>query len=253
MTILTDGIVIREQPTGETDKLLTILTQKNGVIRAFANGARNPKNKNAAASSLLCFAHFSLEKSQKGVYSVRESTAKEVFFSLRNDLVRLSLAQYFAEIAFELSPREEDAAEALKLLLNAVYLVSQGKRDLRLIKAATELRFCCLAGFMPQLVACAFCGAYESEEMKFSVSTGRLFCEDCAPHEEVTPLPLSVVCAMRHICFSESDRVFSFRLTQSASKKLAEICEQYLRSVTGRYYKTLDFYKSMTESDVEDE
>ena len=48
MTIKTDGIVIKEQAIGEQDKLVTLLTREIGIIRAFANGARNPKNKNVA-------------------------------------------------------------------------------------------------------------------------------------------------------------------------------------------------------------
>ena len=82
MIINTDGLVIREQPTGERDRLVTVLTRDIGVIRAFVNGARNPKNKNAAATGLLCYSHFSIDKTSKGIYTIREATAKEVFFSL---------------------------------------------------------------------------------------------------------------------------------------------------------------------------
>ena len=46
MNIKTDGIILRETMTGEQDRLVTILTRSNGVIKAFVNGARNPKNKN---------------------------------------------------------------------------------------------------------------------------------------------------------------------------------------------------------------
>ena len=46
MSIKTDGIILRETMTGEQDRLVTVLTRSNGVIKAFVNGARNPKNKN---------------------------------------------------------------------------------------------------------------------------------------------------------------------------------------------------------------
>ena len=128
MTFRTDGIVIREQMSGEQDRLVTVLTREKGVIKAFVNGARNPKSKNVAATGLLCYSDFSIEKTKKDVYVIKEATAKEVFFSLRENIINLSLAQYFAELTYELGPREEDSSEFLSLILNAVYLVAQNKK-----------------------------------------------------------------------------------------------------------------------------
>lgn len=246
MTIKTDGMVIKEKTTGERDRLVTLLTRENGVIRAFVNGARSPKSKNSAATGLLCYSDFVIEKRKTGVYIVTEASAKEVFFSLREDIVSLSLAQYFAELAAELSVREENADEFLRLLLNAVYFVSEKKKDSNLIKAAVELRFLSLAGYMPMIVACCNCGKYESEKMRFSVSSGRLYCEECLPEEKTTELPLSVVTAMRHICLSDANKVFSFSLSKPSLLLLCDVSERYLKSVTMRGYKTLDFYKAMT-------
>lgn len=247
MIIKTDGLVIREQVTGEKDRLVTVLTRENGVIRAFVNGARNPKSKNAASTGLLCYSYFSIDKNAKGIYVIREATAKEVFFALREDIVRLSLAQYFAELCYELAPREENADEFLRLVLNAVYLVCENKRNLSLVKAATELRLLSLAGYMPSVVACDICGCYESEKMYFSTFSGKLWCENCLPDEKAVTVSNGIVSAMRHICFSPAEKVFSFTLSKDGILSLAALCEKYLKSVTGRNYKTLDFYKMMTE------
>lgn len=247
MIIKTDGLVIREQTTGERDKLVTVLSRENGVIRAFVNGARNPKSKTAAATGLLCYSDFSIDKSSKGIYTIREATAKEVFFPLRQDIVRLSLAQYFAELSYELSPREENSDEFLRLVLNAVYLVCENKKNLSIVKAATELRMLTLAGYMPSVVACDNCGTYESETMFFSTFTGKLWCENCKPEENTVKITNSIVAAIRHICFSESEKVFSFSLSKDGIMALAAVSEKYLKSTTMRNYKTLDFYKMMTE------
>ena len=247
MIINTDGLVIREQPTGERDRLVTVLTRDIGVIRAFVNGARNPKNKNAAATGLLCYSHFSIDKTSKGIYTFREATAKEVFFSLRSDIVSLSLAQYFAELAYELSPREENSEEFLRLILNAVHFISNTHKPHGLIKAATELRLLTLGGYMPSIVACDNCGTYESEKMFFSTHSGRIWCDKCIPDEKTVTVSSGIIAAMRHICFSEADKVFSFTLSKDGIYSLQAVSEKFLKSVTMRNYKTLDFYKEMTE------
>ena len=41
MHIETDGLVIKEQNVGESDRLITVLTSKYGLIRAFASGVKN--------------------------------------------------------------------------------------------------------------------------------------------------------------------------------------------------------------------
>ncbi len=247
MTFKTDGIVIKEGATGEQDRIVTLLTRDRGVIKAFANGARNPKNKNVSSTGLLCYSDFLINKTQKGVYVIREATAKEVFFSLRSDIVRLSLAQYFAELTYELSPREEDSSEYLSLLLNSVYLLMKGEKNLRQIKAVIEMRMLSMAGYMPSVVACENCGSFESETMFFSTFTGELFCESCKPLERTHKIPLGVVTAIRHICFSNSNKIFSFSLPDEGLSLLSEVTEKYLRNITARRYKTLEFFNMMSD------
>lgn len=247
MTLRTDGIVIREQSTGEQDRLITILTRKHGVIKGFVNGARNPKNKNVGATDLLCYSDFYIEKNKRDIYVIKEATAKHVFFSLRENITLLSLAQYFAQLSFELAPREEDSSEFLSLLLNSLYLLSKNQKDIRLIKASTELRMLSLSGYMPNIVACCRCGCYENERMFFSCNTGLLFCPDCLTTEKTNEISSSVLSAMRHICFCEKERVFSFILSDDSLSVLCDTTENYLKKTTHGKYKTLDFYKMMSE------
>lgn len=246
MIIRTDGIVIREHMTGEQDRLITLLTREKGIITAFVNGGRNPKNKNVAATGLLCYSDFSIEKTRRDIYVIKEATAKEVFFSLRENIVSLSLAQYFAELTYELAPREEEAADFLSLLLNAVFLVAKGTKEEKLIKAATELRMLCLSGFMPSVVSCALCDSFESEKMHFDLHTGEIYCDDCKTKSSLHELSLSVVSAMRYICFSDAKKLYSFTIPKEDLENLSFITEIYLKNITNRKYKTLDFYKTMT-------
>lgn len=247
MNIKTDGIILRETMTGEQDRLVTVLTRSNGVIKAFVNGARNPKSKNVSSTGLLCYSDFMISKSQKGVYVIREATAKEMFFSLREDITNLSLAQYFAELTYELSPREEDSSEFLSLILNSLYLLSTGKRDRKTIKSTIELRMLSLAGYMPSLICCENCGAFESDIMYFSPYSGELYCDLCKGTQRLTRLSLGTVTAMRHICFSDNEKIFNFRLPKEGLNALSSVTEKYLLYITSRKYKTLDFYKTMAD------
>lgn len=40
MQVKTQGLIIREQTVGESDRLVTVLTRDAGVVRAFARRAK---------------------------------------------------------------------------------------------------------------------------------------------------------------------------------------------------------------------
>ena len=139
MQILTDGLVLREQTVGESDRLITVLTRSDGVLRAFARGARNMRNKSASATQTLSYSDFAIFRGREADV-IDSADVKKVFFGLRNDLNRLTLAQYFCELAVALAPQEGSGEAYLRLLLNAMHLLEQETRPYRIIKAAVEMR-----------------------------------------------------------------------------------------------------------------
>ena len=58
--IKTKGVVLREVHTGESDRILTILTPQYGVISASAKSSQRLKNKLFAATGLFCYSDFVL-------------------------------------------------------------------------------------------------------------------------------------------------------------------------------------------------
>ena len=176
---------------------------------------------------------------------MRDVVAKEVFFELREDSVKTALAQYICELAYEFCEQDYESEEILRLFLNSLYFLKEGKKSPLFIKSVTELRLLSLSGYMPALVACDECGEYETERMSFCPHSGKLYCSSCVPPQYSVGLSLSVVRAMRHIVFSDFDKIFSFSLSQKSESELSKVCDIYLLSHTSRKFKTLDFFKSL--------
>lgn len=245
MHLSTDGIIIKEKIAGENDKYIVALTRKAGIINAFARGTRRIKNKNASSSSLLCYSELTFFKS-RDTYHLDEASAKEVFFELRGDIVRLSLAQYFCELALCLAPEECEAEEFLRLMLNSLHFLSKSSRPMDCIKAIVELRMLCLAGYMPDITGCTCCGGDEDDIMYFDPKGGVIYCEKCRKNAaRLIALNRTVLAAMRHISYSEFDRLFSFTLPDDTAKTLSKVTEKFLLNQTERGYKTLDFYHTL--------
>lgn len=242
MLLKTDGVVIREKGTGESDRFVVLLTRDYGVIHAFARGAKSLKSEKQSGTQLFAYADFTISRG-KDAFVVTEAKPREVFYKLREDIEHLSLAQYFCELAGLLAPEEMPAEEYLSLLLNALYLLTSGKRPQPFLKAVLELRLMSISGYLPDLVGCAKCGTYTQEEMFFDRREGCIYCSGCADHGE--PLPPGVLAAMRHICYAEPRKVFSFTLSDTGLQKLANVTQGYMHAHLNHTFKTLQFYNQI--------
>ncbi len=241
----TDGLIIREQNIRDNDKLVTILTRDMGVISAYAAGSKSIKSKKGSSTCLLSYSSFTLKK--KGdFFRVFEASPIKVFFSTGDDIEALCLAQYFCELASTHTPDDKTCESVLRLILNALYFLSEKKRDIFLLKAIVELRLLCVIGYMPNLVACKKCVKYESELMYFDTLEGLLYCTECSQYQkDFAVLNSTLVTAMRHIIYSDFEKLFLFTLPEDACKALSSVTEKYLINKTEQKLRTLSFFNSL--------
>ena len=238
------GLIIREQTTGESDRLVTLLTDELGLVKAFVRRAKTFKSQNLSSTSLFVYGEFKLYKG-KDAYVIDNAVPLEMFFDLRSDIEKLALAQYFVQLTYYLGSEEQPSHEMLRLVLNALYLLSKGKKEVKIVKPAYEMKMLCLGGYMPNLLACYRCGTFESDPMYFDIEEGCIYCNDCFRNNALTA-PLGVITALRYICFTEDiTKIFSFKLSDENLDILYDISEKYLLSRVEGRLSTLEFYKGL--------
>ena len=246
MKFTTDGLIIAVTKVGENDRAITALTRDNGLVRAFVHGALKPNGKNSAATALLCYSHLTFSK-QKETYHVLESEVIDVFFGLRSDIEKLSLAQYFCELAKVMIPDGEESEIFLRLILNSLHFLATDKLDKYSVKAITELRIMTECGFMPDLIGCRSCGKDTVLPLYLDLKGGDMLCKECkagvtGDFAELSPTAFT---AMRHIAYSELQKLYSFSLPDEQAKYLSAVTERYLSAQTGHKFKTLEFFHSL--------
>lgn len=247
MQIATTGLVLRQVKLGEADQILTLLTPDLGVISASAKGSLRLKNKLFSASGMFCYSEFSLT-SGRSHYFVESAQVKKVFHGISESVEGMCLATYMAEIAIALSPAPPEADAQLRLLLNSLYMIGQKKLPMRQLKTIYELRAMSMAGYQPDLLACADCGRYDGGEFYFDPVEGNLLCADCADKARHIPnLDTGALYALRHICLAEDRKLFSFTLAPASLKNLSRVSEQYLLAHLEHGLKSLDFLKTVLE------
>lgn len=243
MHLKTQGLVLREVNYKEADKILTVLTRDYGKIILKARGVRRAGSPLKAACQLLAYGEFTFFE-YRGMSTINEAIALELFPALRQDLELLSLGTYFAQVAEVLSQEDAPSPELLSLTLNAMYAMTKLQKPQNLVKAAFELRVVSYAGYAPDLEACHICGSPYPD--RFVLSAGCLECSSCRSLDGLhMPISPGALDAMRHIVMCPPSQLFSFRLESKSMTQLSNIAEAYLSTQLERSFSTLDFYKSL--------
>lgn len=266
MQYTTDGLVIKETPVGENDKLLTILTPDRGRIGVVAKGARSLKSQVLSVAQLYSYGNYEIH--EKGDYKwLRGGGLIEGFFGLRENIERISLAAYIADVANELTGEGLPSVEILRMTLNTFYSISKGQKPHALIKGVYELRSAGFSGFMPELSGCRYCKREGLENIYLDVMNGCCVCSDCinkraqkqsaaqlhsAYDDEnelrhvLLPISASVLAAMRYSVQALPERMFSFNLDgEEEMSMFSRAAEEYLLNHLERGFASLEFYKSI--------
>ena len=250
------GLVRRTVDLKESDRLLTIFTEEQGIVTALAKGARSLKSRKMSSTQQFCYSSFILY-GQSDKYWIKEASLIESFFGIRNSIEGLALAAYIVEVLADVGVEDKDV-DLLRLALNSLYAISQGKYDLNKVKAVFEMRAMSILGFMPEVLECHSC-ARRDGEFFFDIMAGALECFDChkksvASHttlsEEheghiVSILSEGAKTAMCYAIYSPIEKMFSFNISDEDMQLFAKASERYLINHLERSYKTLEFYNEV--------
>ena len=269
MLITANGLVVRSYPSGNSDRVLHILTEEHGRLSVMVKGGASKKAEaTKTCTQLFTYGNFELYRGQGGdMYWFRGGSVLTSFFELTKDITSVSLATYLCDVAADLTPEENGEADSgllLKDLLNSLFVLLNRKKSPILIKAVFELRAAALMGYCPDLSGCGTCGQKTPDNAYLDVMGGRLVCADCQTkrnrvrntgraeddhrgHTVVCPISASVLTAMRYIAEAPPKKIFSFSMKDTEEERALErAAETFLLSQLEREYETLHFYRSVS-------
>lgn len=142
------GMVIKQEPSGEYDRRIVILTKEKGKISVFAKGARRQNSVLAAATNPFAFGRFTLFVG-RSAYSLREAFIDNYFEKMREDLTIAFYGMYFLEIADYYSRENIADVDFLRLLYQGVRTLENPLLPLKFVKAVFELKAIQINGELP--------------------------------------------------------------------------------------------------------
>jgi DNA repair protein RecO (recombination protein O) len=191
------AIVLRAVDTGESDRVITLLTRERGKVSAFARGARASRRRFGGSLEPFTLVTAEVRERAASELLLLESVSpREAFGGIRTDLARIACAGYAAELARELVRDHEPHEDLFDLLgeyLRALAAAPARPAALR----AFELGALRAAGLSPRLDACARCGGplAEGRPARFDPGQGGVLCGACGPAASAGHVSLSAAAA----------------------------------------------------------
>ena len=193
------GVVLRCQKLGEADRIVTLLTQRHGKVRASAKGIRRTTSRFGAR--LEPFGHVDLQlHTGRSLDIITQVQTIDAFGGgLVVDYPRYTAGCALLETADRLTPEEgEPARELFLLLVGALRGLAGGQRDPHLVLDAYLLRAMVIAGYAPAITECARCGTEPETPLdapegthgfhrRFAMTAGGAVCDGCRPGGAVVP------------------------------------------------------------------
>ena len=169
------GINLKSSPFGESDRLLTILTDAYGLLRAVAPGARKHRSSLGGRSSLFVVNQLLIAKGRT-LDKILQAESLQSFPKISQDLAKLTAAQYLAEIALCQALSDHPQVELFCLLQEHLSRIERFPVTATLASLThATFQMLVLAGLTPQLQTCCITQQVISPELGevgFSVTAG---------------------------------------------------------------------------------
>ena len=248
----TEGIVLRYTNLGEADKILTILTRNNGKIKAIAKGCRKPKSSLLSSSEVFVFSEFVLYTGTS-FYHISQAVTRETFYNIRKDLLRLSYATYFAELAEAVSDEGIPSERLFLLLAKTLYYLSAEIIPIGILSVGYQLKLMDISGYRPNIARCAICRKSSEDYTRFSVDLGGVICSSCSTGEnqknsgEVFKISQGTAEAINFLLNIEISRLNTKKIDNTIFNEIEKITRSFIQSHLDKRFKSLDFLDSMKD------
>ncbi|MBA3654208.1 MAG: DNA repair protein RecO [Actinobacteria bacterium] len=166
------GVVLRTIKLGEADRIVTLITEGRGKVRAVAKGVR--KTKSRFGGRLEPMTHVALQLYEgRELDTITQAETVDHFRTIRDDLDRVARAQSLLEVVDQVAQERQANPALYRMLVGGLRALAAANAPL--LVPAFFWKLLALEGFQPLLDQCASCG--ETDDLvAFDFEEGGVLC-----------------------------------------------------------------------------
>lgn len=225
------GVVLRTYKLGESDRIVVLLTEEHGKVRAVAKGVR--KTRSRLGSRLEPMSHVSvLLYRGRDLDTVNQVEVMETASGLRGSLDKMTQGLAMCEAVDQVTPDREPVPHLYTMLVRALQTLADSGSPL--VLAGFFWKLLAAEGLSPELDVCVGCGE-ETEIVAFDMIEGGVQCRSCRTGRAISPAALAllrmVLGGQLSAALAAPETPATHEVTQLATSAVELHCERRLRSV----------------------
>lgn len=216
-----NAVVLRTWKLGESDRIVSLMTQGSGKVRCVAKGARKTKSRFGSRVEPTNHLEVQLYRGKGELHTLTQVESIDRFPTLRGDLELFARASSLLE-SVEFVAQDHEPNESLyTMLVRALHTVSSSESHL--VVAGFFLKLLAQEGLSPSLDACVLCGA-TTNLTHFSILDGGASCGACR-----TGFPISVdATALLHLALRGQMGAVLNQPPSPATREFDSLCQRLL-------------------------
>lgn len=226
------AVVLRNYKLGESDRIIVMMTEEHGKVRAVAKGVRKTKSRFGARLEPLSHIDVQLYKG-RNLDIVTQVDLITSSFLLHKDLDRLIQGISMLEAVDQIAVDREPAPYLYRMLVGALDTLS--RRASSIVLAAFYWKLLAAEGVSPEVKMCVRCQS-KSELVAFDLLEGGAQCVRCRSGVSITPQALElmgqILGGRLNEALAEEETPATAEVTHLATQAMEHHIERRLRSVS---------------------
>lgn len=169
------AVVLRTYKLGESDRIVVLLTEAHGKIRAVAKGVRKTTSKFGARLEPMSHVRLLLSEGRE-LDIVSQAESVETLRPMLQDLDHLTNGIAVLEAADQMTLDREPAPHLYRMVVGALRTI--GERSGPLVVPAFYWKLLAADGLRPELDMCVRCGE-DAQLVAFDMDQGGALCRNC--------------------------------------------------------------------------
>lgn len=179
--IETEALILKSYNLGDADKIIVMLTQREGLVRGVAKGAKRLKSR--YGGSLEPFSIIDIEyfqKEERELVSIRQIELVRSYFAEASNPWFLQKFAYLAELLTEFAPPSDPNERLYRMAKVCLETAAENSDNLESIVLYFELWILKLAGYLPDWQNCDDCKQTINSKADVGLQINfHLLCHNC--------------------------------------------------------------------------
>jgi DNA repair protein RecO (recombination protein O) len=244
MNYKTRGIVIKRSDFSESDRILTIFTERFGKVKAIARGVRKVSSKLAGSLEPFMLLGLMLYEG-KTFYTVTGVVIEAEYPKVHTVLKKMAGAFYIGELIDKFEEEKQKSEVVFQLIIEA--LGALNKYDSELVLRVFEVLILNTAGVWGDLSICLHCHRkLEPVENFWDGEEGGIICHSCQrTYHHGLAMSNDAIKVFRLIISDGFNIINRLKIPEEIKEELNDILSIYLRRVLESDIKSEKFIKEL--------